>query len=238
MTNLEGRVLRRRQASAPPPGVRSDLDIMADLASRLGKREHIASSDPGVVFDELRLASSGGPADYAGISLERIDREQGVFWPCPDEGKSDSRRPYLQRFAHPDGRAVFHPVQRRLSAEEPDARYPLYLTTGRVLSHYQTGAQTRRVPELAAAEPEAFAEIHPDTARQAGIAHGGMALLSTRRGEACFKARLTPDIRRDTIFVPFHWGGASSANLLTNDAVDPVSKIPEYKICAVHLASA
>nr|WP_321984766.1 molybdopterin oxidoreductase family protein [uncultured Lichenicoccus sp.] len=238
MTNLEGRVLHRRQASAPPPGVRSDLDIMADLAARLGKRDHIPSSDPGVVFDELRRASSGGPADYAGISLERIDREHGVFWPCPDEARPDSRRPFLQRFAHPDGRAVFHAVQRRASAEEPDARYPLYLTTGRVLSHYQTGAQTRRVPELLAAEPEAFAEIHPDTARQAGIAQGGMALLSTRRGEARFRARLTPDIRRDTIFVPFHWGGASNANLLTNDAVDPVSKIPEYKICAVHLAPA
>ncbi len=238
MTNLEGRVLHRRQAAAPPPGVRSDLDIMADLAARLGQSRHIPSSDPGTVFDELRRASSGGPADYAGISLERIDREHGVFWPCPDERHTDSRRPYLQRFAHEDGRARFHAVQRRASAEEPDARYPLYLTTGRVLSHYQTGAQTRRVPELVAAEPEAFAEIHPDTARQAGIAQGGMALLTTRRGAARFKARLTPDIRRDTIFVPFHWGGASNANLLTNDAVDPTSKIPEYKICAVQLASA
>lgn len=238
MTNLEGRVLHRRQAVEPPPGVRSDLDIMADLAARLGHGRHIPSSDPEQVFDELRRASSGGPADYAGISLGRIDREQGVFWPCPDESGDDHRRPYLTRFAHEDGRARFHAVQRRTSAEEPDANYPLYLTTGRVLSHYQTGAQTRRVPELAAAEPEAFAEIHPDTARLAGIVQGSMALLTTRRGKARFKARLTPDIRRDTIFVPFHWGGASNANLLTNDAVDPVSKIPEYKICAVHLAPA
>ena len=149
MTNLEGRVLHRRQAVEPPPGVRSDLDIMADLAARLGRGHHIPSNDPEQVFDELRRASSGGPADYAGISLERIDREQGVFWPCPDESGADQRRPYLTRFAHEDGLARFHAVQRRTSAEEPDSSYPLYLTTGRVLSHYQTGAQTRRVPELA-----------------------------------------------------------------------------------------
>ena len=237
MTNLEGRVLLRRQAVAPPDGVRSDIDILSALATRLGKGEHIPP-DPISAFAELRRASSGGTADYAGISTARIEREHGIFWPCPDEGHPGSPRLFLQRFAHEDGLARFSPVQRRMSAEEPDATYPLYLTTGRVLTHYQTGAQTRRVPELLDAEPDAFVEIHPDTAASAGIVQGAMALLTTRRGNATFRARLTPGIRRDTLFVPFHWGGASSANLLTNNAIDPVSKIPEFKVCAVRLGPA
>ena len=237
MTNLEGRVLLRRQAVPPPEGVRSDIDILADLAARLGHGRHVPAG-PDAVFAEFRRASSGGMADYAGITASRIQRENGVFWPCPDESHPGSPRLFLQRFAHEDGRARFSAVQRRASAEEPDARYPLYLTTGRVLTHYQTGAQTRRVPELLDAEPDAFVEIHPDTAASAGIAQGAQARLSTRRGTATFRARLTRDIRRDTLFVPFHWGGASSANLLTNDAIDPVSKIPEFKICAVRLEPA
>ena len=237
MTNLEGRVLLRRQAVAPPEGVRSDIDILSALATRLGMGHHMPS-DPVSAFAELRLASSGGVADYAGISTARIERENGIFWPCPEENHPGSPRLFLQRFAHEDGLARFSPVQRRLSAEEPDEAYPLYLTTGRVLTHYQTGAQTRRVPELLAAEPDAFVEIHPDTAALAGIARDALALLTTRRGSAVFRCRLTPGIRRDTLFVPFHWGGASSANLLTNNATDPVSKIPEFKVCAVKLGPA
>ena len=236
MTNLEGRVLRREQASEPPPGVRRDIEILADLAARLGHGRHIPD-DADQAYDELRRASSGGAADYAGISRARIAREDGVFWPCPDETHPGSRRMFLTRFAHEDGRARFAQVQRRPSAEEPDAQYPLYLTTGRVLGHYQSGVQTRRVPELLAAEPEAFVEIHPDAAALAGIGDGDDARLTTRRASGVFRARLTTDIRRDTLFVPFHWGGASSANRLTSHAVDPVSKIPEYKICAVRLGS-
>ncbi len=237
MTNLEGRVLLRRQAVAPPDGVRSDIDILSALAARLGRGEHIPP-DPVSAFAELRRASSGGMADYAGISTARIERENGVFWPCPDEDHPGSPRLFLQRFAHEDGLARFSPVQRQLSAEEPDENYPLYLTTGRVLTHYQTGAQTRHVPELLDAEPDAFVEIHPDTAASAGITNGAMARLTTRRGSAVFRARLTSGIRRDTVFVPFHWGGASSANLITNNAIDPISKIPEFKVCAVRLGPA
>jgi len=237
MTNLEGRVLLRRQATAPPAGVRGDVDILADLATRLGRRRHIPASDE-AAYDELRRASRGGTADYGGISRERIAREDGLFWPCPDETHPGTRRMFLQRFAHDSGRARFTPVRRRASAEEPDAQYPLYLTTGRVLSHYQTGAQTRRVPELCAAEPDAFVEIHPETAAMLGIGQGHWARLTTRRGSAAFRARLTRDIRRDTLFVPFHWGAGSSANLLTSKAIDPVSKIPEFKVCTVRLSPA
>jgi assimilatory nitrate reductase catalytic subunit len=234
MTNLEGRVLLRRQAAAPPDGVRGDIEILSELAVRLGGKRHIPAT-PEAAYAELRRASAGGVADYAGISYARIAAEDGVFWPCPDEGPSDSRRMFLQRFGHEDGRARFSPVKRRMSAEEPDAEYPLYLTTGRLLTHYQTGAQTRRVPELMKAEPTAFIEIHPDTAAASGIAQGASARLTTRRGNAVFAARLTRDIRRDTLFVPFHWGGAQSANLLTINAIDPISKIPEFKVCAARI---
>ena len=237
MTNLEGRVLRRNQALAPPPGVRNDIEILSALAARLGGGRHIPDNAD-AAYAELRRASGGGAADYSGISPSRIESEGGIFWPCPDERHPGSRRMFLQQFAHPNGRARFTPVKRRASAEEPDSRYPLYLTTGRLLSHYQTGAQTRRVPELLAAEPAAFVEIHPDTAALAGIAQGSPARLTTRRGCAIFRARLTRDIRRDTLFLPFHWGGSSNANLLTTDAVDPVSKIPAFKVCAVRIEAA
>ena len=234
MTNLEGRVLLRRQATPPPDGVRSDIDILRELAVRLGGKRHIPPTAE-AAYAELRRASAGGAADYAGISYARIEAENGVFWPCPDEKFSDSRRMFLQKFGHEDGLARFFPVKRRSSAEEPDSEYPLYLTTGRLLAHYQTGAQTRRVPELLEAEPSAFVEIHPETAATAGIAQGSAARLTTRRGFGVFAARLTADIRRDTLFVPFHWGGAQSANLLTIDAIDPISKIPEFKICAAKI---
>lgn len=154
LTNLEGRVLLRRKALDPPPGVRSDLQILHALAERLGCR--VTFSDrPREVFDELRAASGGGLADYAGITYDRIVDEQGIFWPCPDEDHPGTPRLFADRFATPDGRARFHPVQHRDPAELPDAQYPYYLSTGRNRSHYQSGAQTRRVRAPVTAEPDA-----------------------------------------------------------------------------------
>jgi assimilatory nitrate reductase catalytic subunit len=142
---------------------------------------------------------------------------------------------FLDRFGTDDGRARFHPVEYMSAAELPDAEYPYFLTTGRVLVHYQSGTQTRRIKELVKAEPEAFAEIHPDTAGSLGISPGDKIRLTTRRGRAVMKARLTRDIRLDTVFAPFHWGGGACANSLTNPALDPVSRIPEFKVCAVRV---
>jgi assimilatory nitrate reductase catalytic subunit len=234
MTNLEGRVLYRRRLKAPPDGVRTDAEILKALADRLGSGRHF-SADPRATFEELRRASAGASADYAGITYDRIVREDGVFWPCPSEDHPGTPRLFGQRFATADGRARFHPVEHEPAAEIPDADYPYFLTTGRVLTQYQSGTQTRRVRELQAAEPEAFVEIHPDTARSLGIAHGDLVRLTTRRGRAVMKARLTRDIRMDTLFAPFHWPGVASANALTNAALDPVSRIPEFKVCAVRV---
>jgi assimilatory nitrate reductase catalytic subunit len=234
MTNLEGRVIRRRQAVRPPAGVRDDLAVLADLAARLGHPEMLGP-DPAAVFDELRRASAGGRADYAGISYERIDAEQGVFWPCPTAGHPGTPRLFAERFPTADGRARFHRVEHRDPVEPTDRDYPYVLTTGRLMRQYQSGTQTRRVPALTGAAVQPYAEIHPDLAARHGIGAGDTVLLRTRRGQADFPARLTAAIRPDTVFVPFHWVGA---NLLTNPALDPHSRMPAFKACAVAIGPA
>jgi assimilatory nitrate reductase catalytic subunit len=233
MTNLEGRVLRRRRALRPPPGVRTDLEVIAGLAERLGCSGFPA--EPQAVFDELRAASAGGPADYAGISYERLDAGEALHWPCPAPDHPGMPRLFAERFAHPDGRARFAAVDHIDAAELPDAAFPLRATTGRVLVHYQSGAQTRRVRELASVEPESFVEVHRDTAARAGFADGQWARVVSRRGAALARVRAVDTLRPDTVFLPFHFGAEQAANLVTNPALDPVSRMPEFKVCAVRL---
>jgi assimilatory nitrate reductase catalytic subunit len=233
-TNLEGRVILRRAAVAPPDGVRTDLEVLSALADRLGHGRSFPSSAR-VVFDELRRASAGGPADYAGISYERLAAGDGTFWPCPDERGADTPRLFLDAFATDDGRARFHPVVHRNAAELPDDEFPVYLTTGRILRHYQSGTQTRRVAALRDAAPEPVVEMHPSLARAHAVEDGDRVWLRSRRGRAAGLARLTSDIRPDTVFMPFHWGGSGGANLLTNPALDPHSRMPEFKLCAVRI---
>lgn len=234
MTNLEGRVVLRRRALDPPLHVRSDLKIIHALAGRMRCAGHFPN-EAGEAFEELRRASADGPADYSGITYEKIQRHDGVFCPCPSEAHPGTQRMFLDRFATPDGRARFHPVEYRPSAEEPDDDYPMYLTTGRVMAHYQSGNQTRRVSRLRQSHPEPFVEIHPAIAATLGIAEHEKVRLTTRRGSAVMRARLSNAIRMDTLFAPFHWAGAQRINLLTNPALDPVSKMPEFKVCAVRI---
>ncbi len=227
MTNLEGRVILRQQAITPPSGVRSDLEIIAGLAERLvasGTADKCEfPTDPEVVFEELGRASAGGKADYSEMTYARIREEQGVFW--------GDRRMFADRFATPDGRAKFHVVEHRGPAEQPDDDYPVHLTTGRVLAQYQSGAQTRRLKELT--DDGAFVEVHPMLANRIGTADGELVRISTRRGEMVAPVRVVRTIRPDTIFVPFHWVGA---NKLTNDALDPASRMPEFKVCAARVS--
>jgi assimilatory nitrate reductase catalytic subunit len=235
MTNLEGRVLLRRAALDPPPGVRTDLEIFADLAGRLG-RGRFFSARPREVFDELSRVSAGGLADYAGITYERIAAEQGVFWPCPDATHPGTPRMFTDRFATPDGRARFVPVRHRGTAEVPDGDFPYYLTTGRILRQYQSGTQTRRVGALLATDPDPVVELHPVLSERHGITGGDLVEIRSRRGRAVFRARVTDTIRPDTVFAPFHWSGASTVNLLTDPALDPVSRMPAFKACAVTIS--
>jgi assimilatory nitrate reductase catalytic subunit len=235
MTNLEGRVIRRRRAIDPPAGVLSDWQLLCELADRLGKRKYFAYANEREIFEELRRASEGGAADYYGVTYRKLEAGDGVFWPCPSEEHPGTPRLFAEQFHTPNGRARFHAVRHAAPNEEPDEEFPLYLTTGRALAHYQTGAQTRRVEKLNEMVNEAFAEIHPRLARRYGLLDGDEVTLVTRRGMAQFKVKVTVGIREDTIFAPFHWGGESSVNRLTNPALDPVSRMPEFKVCAVRI---
>jgi assimilatory nitrate reductase catalytic subunit len=244
MTNLEGRILRRRTAVAPPPGVRTDLALIAGLATRLGRSAGEFPEDPDQVLAELRRASAGGRADYSGVTPARLDAGPPLYWPvrAARAGTGDepagTPRPFTERFAHPDGKARFVPVSHRDAGELPDADYPLSCTTGRVLQHYQSGAQTRRIKELLAAQPEPFVEVHPDTARRAGVRDGALAWVESRRGTVTARVRCIASLRLDTVFLPFHFPGDGAANALTNPALDPTSRMPEFKVCAVRLGPA
>jgi assimilatory nitrate reductase catalytic subunit len=237
MTNLEGRVLTRRRAKEPPCGVWSDAQVLKGLADRLGRGQFF-SADIDAIYEEFRRASAGGTADYAGITVDRLAHDHQLFWPCPSPDHPGTPRMFLDGFATDDRRARFHPVEHRAPAELPDEDFPYLLTTGRVLAHYQSGTQTRRVAELNQIEPEPFVEIHAETARGLRIAEHDLVVLTTRRGRAVVKARLSRDIRFDTVFVPFHWSGAGCANILTHGALDPISRIPEFKVCAVKVEKA
>jgi assimilatory nitrate reductase catalytic subunit len=238
MTNLEGRVIRRRRGIEPPSGVRTDLEILTGLAAALGKAQYFLHADACDVFEELRRASAGGPADYSGISYERLDEEEGVFWPCPAGADQGTPRLFTDSFPTGTGRARFHPVVHRPPVDACDGDYPLHLTTGRVLAHYQSGSQTRRVEQLRQMVSEPAAEIHPATARRHRLTDGGRVLLTTRRGTGTFVLKVTRTIREDTVFVPFHWGGDQAINRLTSAAADPTSGMPEFKVCAARVEPA
>jgi assimilatory nitrate reductase catalytic subunit len=239
LTNLEGRVILREQLRPAPAGTRSDLEILCALAARLGMGAHFPTSEPEAIFAELGAATAGARADYSGISYDKIRRQKGVFWPCP---ASDSRggaehtgtpRLFSERFAHADGKARFAAVRDRPSAETPDGEYPLYFTTGRYREHYNSGAQTRQVKALTDARPEPRVQVHPRLATSLGAEADGRLLVESRRGSVAFQIELSPDIRPDTLFAPFHWGGKQAANILTIPALDPTSRMPEFKVCAV-----
>ncbi len=236
VTSAEGRVIRIRQAVSPPPGARRDWEIICELARRLGKGRYFSFSSPREIFDELRLASRGGKADYFGITYEKIEQNYGVFWPCPSLDHPGTPRLFDGgRFAHADGRARFHAVEYRPPAEDVDADYPLFLTTGRVVSQFLSGNQTRRIGPLLDQYPSPRVEMHPHLATQLGIADGDPVRVVSRRGALELPATVARTIRPDTVFIPYHWPGEQAANQLTIRAYDPVAGIPEFKVCAVRV---
>jgi assimilatory nitrate reductase catalytic subunit len=249
VTTAEGRVIRIRKAIDSPGDARQDWRIVQDIARALRREHGFTFTGPREIFDEMRAASKGGVADYAGITYEKIEANYGVFWPCRDEADAGTPRlfepgswnPVAQGkgpFYFADGKARFHEAEYAPPAEDVDAQYPLMLTTGRVVSHFLSGTQTRRIAPLIDHCPAPKIELHPQLAAKLGIADGDWATVTTRRGECTLQAQVVRTIRPDTIFIPYHWGGAKSANQLTIAAQDPISKIPEYKACAARLRRA
>ncbi len=234
VTNLEGRVLRRRAAVPAPPGARSELWIMQELARLLGSPS-LFSEDPATMFDELARASAGGLADYSGLDYAILDGATPAYWPYP-AGSSGTPRLFLDAFAHGDGHAVLVPVAPRQDVTGERFPAPLLLATGRLLEHYQSGTQTRRVAGLLAAQPVARLQIHPGTAQELGIMQGDAVSVTSEHGEARVLADLTAEVRPDTVFLPFHYADTGSANRLTGSSTDPVSGMPEFKTTPVRVA--
>ncbi len=249
VTQLEGRVIKINQAVEPPGDANQDWRIMQDIAAALGRPHGFTFQNSREIFDELRLASRGGISDYYGITYEKIEKQYGVFWPCPTEDHPGTPRLFepgtpnpiagdAGPFYFPDGKARFNVAEYSPPTEVVDEEYPVMLTTGRVVSQFLSGTQTRRIGPLVDQYPEPRVEIHPRLAAKLGVVDGDWTTIASRRGEVTLKAPVVKTIRPDTVFIPYHWGGGKSANRLTIAAQDPISKIPEYKVCAVRLCKA
>ncbi len=247
VTQIEGRVIKINKAVDPPGDAKQDWRVIQDLAAALGRPRGFTFQGPREIFDELREASRGGIADYSGITWEKIEKQYGVFWPCPSEDhpgtprlfEPGSHNPIADGkgpFYFPDGKARFNVAEYTPPTEEVDRDYPIILTTGRVVSQFLSGEQTRRIGPLVEQYPEPRVEIHPELAARLQIEDGDWTTVTSRRGEITLRAMVVKTIRPDTVFIPYHWPGAKSANRLTIAAQDPISKIPEYKVCAVRVA--
>lgn len=249
VTQTEGRVIKINPAVACPGDARQDWRILQDIARALKRETGFTFNSPSEILDELRRASKGGVADYSGITYEKIEANYGVFWPCPDDDHPGTPRLFEPGswnpvakgkgpFYFPDGKARFVVAPYTPPAEETDTDYPLMLTTGRVVSHFLSGTQTRRIGPLVDHCPDPYIELHPRLAEKLGVANGDWATAESRRGVCTLRAHVVKTIRPDTIFIPYHWAGRKSVNQLTIAAQDPISKIPEYKVCAARLRKA
>ncbi|MGD6979503.1 MULTISPECIES: molybdopterin oxidoreductase family protein [Citricoccus] len=245
MTNLEGRVLRRRKAVDGPPGARSELWILAEIARRLGSEVPLPD-EPAEAYAEIRRATAGSRADYSALAWERIG-EVAPYWPLTEpltgtgpqevtvsgEPVVGTPRVFTERFGHADGRARLGAIHVR--APQPASAQGLTLTTGRLMEHYQSGTQTRRVPALLAVHPEATVSVHPATAGRLALEDGAPAELRSAAGTLRARVVLDAGLRTDTVFVPFHFTGQGTANRLTAGLLDPHSQMPEFKNTPVTL---
>ncbi|MBW6487017.1 MAG: formate dehydrogenase subunit alpha, partial [Syntrophobacterales bacterium] len=227
-TNTERRVQRIRKAVQPPGQAKADGEIIAAIATKMGYPMPYQSS--GAIMGEI---NSVAPI-YGGITYARIE-EEGLQWPCPSEDHPGTR--FLHKDGFSRGLGLFHAVEYIPPAELPDQDYPLILSTGRVLYQYHTGTMTRRSAGSEELCPESLVEINPTDADGMGIANGQMVTVTSRRGRVRVKAKLTNRSAQGTIFMNFHFH-ETAVNMLTNPALDPIGKIPEFKVCAVRVEAA
>jgi formate dehydrogenase (coenzyme F420) alpha subunit len=225
-TSMERRVQWIDLAVPPIGEAKEGMWIICQIAQRLGLDFNY--SEAVEVLNEInRLV----PA-YGGMTKERISKVGGLRWPCLDEKHPGTDILHIERFSTLDGKAKIATVENRPPAEATSSEYPILLTTGRIVLHYNSGSMTRRSPSLLEREPELYIEINPEDASHLNIAHGDIVVVKTRRGDAIAKARVTDKVKPGVAFMPFHWSGT---NLITSDALDPVAKIPEYKMAACRI---
>ena len=241
------------EPSVKPAGeARPDFAILRDLAERLGHGKLLPFQTPSEVWSEILTLCKGTAYDFSGMTRDRLKASHGLLWPLPSAGHPGTKRRYvkgddplvaadaphrIQFYGRPDKRAVVWLRPHQPAAEMPDADYPFAYTTGRVIEHWHTGTMTRNCRELRHANAEAVAEIHPDDAKALGVKTGDPVKVTSRRGAETFKARVTDGSRKGLVFVHMH-DDKRLCNLPTNDAVDPISKQPEFKVCAVKVTKA
>ena len=228
-TNTDRLVQMGRQAIKPPGEARQDLWIIQQIGQRLGldwQYQHVSE-----VFDEMRhtMPSIGG------ITWERLDREHAVTYPCIHEGDPGQSVVFVDSFPRDTGRARFVPADIIPANERPDTNYPMVLITGRQLEHWHTGSMTRRATVLDALEPDPVAMVHPLDLADMGGKPGDVVTIESRRGTVCLYARADESSPRGAVFVPFCYYEAA-INKLTNAALDPFAKIPEFKYCAIRVS--
>ena len=227
-SNTERRVQLIRKAVEAPGEAKADWQIISGLATKLGYPMNYSSAE------DIMKEINGLAPSYGGITYERIE-EEGLQWPCPSTEHPGTK--YLHKDKFSRGLGLFSAIDYRPSEELPDEKYPFILTTGRVLYHFHTATMTRRSEGLVEKYPESLAEINPTDAEKLGIREGDIVIVTSRRGSLKVKATVVETPPEGTIFMNFHFSEAA-VNLLTNPALDPVGKIPEYKVCAVKIEAA
>jgi formate dehydrogenase major subunit len=230
VTNTDRSVQLGRKAIEPPGDAREDLWLINEIGRRIGLDWHY--TQPREVFDEMR----GCMDSITGVTWDRLERESSVTYPCVKEGDPGEPVVFIERFPTTSGRGRFVPADLIPAAERPDAEYPTVLITGRQLEHWHTGSMTRRAPSLDHLEPEPVASVHPLDLAELGVEPGGTLTIASRRGRIALYARADDGTPRGVVFVPFCYYEAA-ANTLTNPALDPFGKIPEFKYCAVKVTA-
>lgn len=265
MENADRTINLVRKAVEPPEGVKSDFEIFLDFAKRMDLKDKdgqplIGFATPEECFEEFKRVSKGRPCDMTGITYERLEKENGLRWPVPDENSPGTPRLYsdfqfhtkpddAQSFGkdqfsgraltkkeftdkNPNGRAILHPTRYLSPAEQPNAEYPLWLSTGRLVWHWHTRTKTGRSPILHMAAQHGYVEIHTEDAKKMSIVQGEMVRITSPRGWIEVPARIGDTVQKGLLFVPFHFGSwekKEAANELTADFVDPLSKQPQFK---------
>ena len=229
-TSTERRVQKWRKAQDPPGQAKADWQIFCELAKAMGFEKQFPYKSAEEVFNEIAKVTPS----YGGMNYARLEKPEALHWPCPTLEHPGTPILHKEKFSHPDGLGIFTPIEWKPPSEVPDKEYPLIMTTGRCIWQWHTGSMTRRSVDLEREEPTGWVEINPEDATALGVKDKEMVKAITRRGEIEIGARVTKNIKKGVVFMPFHYAECA-ANVLTNNALDPVASIPEFKACAVRI---